>query len=25
MNLLWQGLGDLQRGQLWFPPAEGPR
>jgi AcrR family transcriptional regulator len=25
MNLLWQGLGDLQRGQLWFPPAEAPR
>jgi AcrR family transcriptional regulator len=25
MNLLWQGLGNLQRGQLWFPPADGPR
>ena len=20
MNLLWQGLGDLQQGHLWFPP-----
>jgi len=25
MNLLWQGLGDLQQGRLWFPPAERPR
>ena len=25
MNLLWQGLGDLQRGRLWFPPPERPR
>jgi AcrR family transcriptional regulator len=25
MNLLWQGLGDLQRGQLWFPPPERAR
>jgi AcrR family transcriptional regulator len=22
MNLLWQGLGDLQQGRLWFPPPE---
>jgi AcrR family transcriptional regulator len=20
MNLIWQGLGDLQRGRIWFPP-----
>jgi AcrR family transcriptional regulator len=25
MNLLWQGLGDLQQGHLWFPPPERPR
>jgi AcrR family transcriptional regulator len=24
MNLIWQGLGDLQQGRIWFPPPGPP-
>jgi AcrR family transcriptional regulator len=24
MNLVWQGMGDLRRGRIWFPPASPP-